>query len=68
MIRNQYNQIRHPAPDTKQERNTNNEVGIKNKTAQAENQEVSSFPADGHWTILNKANKKSKKQNADNDI
>ena len=39
---------------------TNTAEGIKSKTAQAESQEVISFPADGHRAILNKADKKLK--------
>ena len=42
-------------PDTIRERNVNNQDGTS-KPAQAENQEVSTFPADVHLAILNKTN------------
>ena len=54
MIRNRYNRIPHPAPDTKWERDT------KIKTTLMKSQGDSSFPADGHKAILNKMDNKSK--------
>ena len=60
MIRNRYNQIPHPALNTKQERYTYNLDGTKIKTAQAKSQGDSSFPTDGHKAILNTLNSKSK--------
>ena len=60
MIRSRYNQIAHPAPDTRRERNAYNKDSIKFIKAQVESQEDSSFPADCHQAILNKMNKKSK--------
>ena len=58
MIENRYNRLPHPSPDTIRERNANNQDGNKEeKTAKAENQDVSSFPADVHQAILNIINK-----------
>ena len=61
MIRNWQIQIQHPAQDNKQERNPNAKDGIKYMT-QAESQVVSSFPADGHQAILNKARRSALSQ------
>ena len=60
MISNRYNRTPHAATDTKRERNTYNQDGIKIKSIRAESQEDSSFPADDHRDILNKMNKTSK--------
>ena len=48
MIRDWYNAIPHPAQDIKQERSTNPKDCIKYNKTQAESQEDSSFPEDGH--------------------
>ena len=57
MIRNQYNRIPHPSPDTIRERNTNKPKRDKEITAQSESQEISSFPVDVHEATLNIMNK-----------
>ena len=49
--------IPNPAQDIKRESNTNAKNSIKYETAQAESQGNSSFPADGHHAILDKADK-----------
>ena len=54
MIRNRYNQIPHPALNTKRERDTYNLEGTKIKTEHVKSQGDSSFPTDGHNAILNK--------------
>ena len=59
MIRNQNNRIPHPAPDTKGETKQTIKTELS-KTAQAENQEDGSFPADDHKAILYGMNKTSK--------
>ena len=60
VIRNRYNRIPHPAPNTKWEMDTYNWDGAKIKTTQMKNQMDSSFPADCHNAFLNKMNNKSK--------
>ena len=65
MIRNRYNQIPHPAPNTKWERDTYNQDGTKIKTTQVKSQGDKSFPADGHKASLNKMYNKSDQQKAD---
>ena len=57
MIRNRYNQILHPALNTKREKGY---LHTKIKTAQLKSQGDSSFPTAGHKAILNKLNSKSK--------
>ena len=58
MIRNRNNST---SRLTRRERNTPTEDVIKYDTAQAEGPEYSSFPADCHQAILNKPNRKSKR-------
>ena len=58
-IRNRYNRTPLPSPGTIREMHTKIKTA-QSKTEQAESQEVSSFPADGHQAILNKINKSSK--------
>ena len=53
MIRNRYNQIPHPSPDTIRERNINKSRRHKKITAQSESQEISSFSVDVHEATLN---------------
>ena len=57
MIRNRYNRIPHPSPDTIRERNINKLRWHKEITAQSESQEISSFPVDVHEATLNIMNK-----------
>ena len=52
MIRNRYNRTPHPAPNTKRERGTHYQDGTEIKTAQVKSQGDSSFPTDGHKTVL----------------
>ena len=47
-----------PAQDIKLERSANTKDGMMYNTTQAKSQEGISFPADGHQAVLNKANKK----------
>ena len=54
MIRNRYNRIPQPGPDTKRERNTYHTRRHKINAARAENHEDCSFPSDVHQTIQNK--------------
>ena len=60
MIKNRYNRIPHPDPNTTRERDTYNLDGIKLKTVRVKSQEDSYIPTDGHKAILNKLNCKSK--------
>ena len=48
IIKNRYNRSSHLLQDTKRERNKHTNDSIKYKIAQAESQEDSSLPADGH--------------------
>ena len=57
MIRNRYNRILLPFPDTIRERDKTPRRH-KVKTAQAESQEVNSCPADVHKAISSKTNRK----------
>ena len=54
MIRNRYNRIPHPAPNTKRERDTHKQDGTKIKTIQVKSQRDSSFQTDGHKAIKEK--------------
>ena len=57
MIRNRYNRIPHPSPDTIREKNTNKSRRHKEITAQSESQEINIFPVDVHEATLNIMNK-----------
>ena len=58
MIRNRYNQISYPSPESGKE--PKQPIRHKVKQQAADSQEVSSFPADVHQGILNKLSKNSK--------
>ena len=60
MIRNLYNRIPQPAPNTKRDRDTYSLDGTKIKTTQVKSQGESSFTTDGHKAMLNKLNSKPK--------
>ena len=70
MIKNRYNRIPHPDPNTTRERDTYNLDGINLKTVRVKSQEDSYIPTDGHKAILIKLNCKSntnrKRTNIDN--